>query len=539
MSKKKIVGIIASSIVGGTAIVTWIMKKKAKKTTYKAENIEAIPTRNMGFYEKYVKRAIDIICASAAIICFSPIYIGVAILVRFKLGSPVLFTQDRPGLIGEDGKETIFKMYKFRTMTDERDENGELLPDEVRLTSFGKWLRNTSLDELPEAFNILNGTLSVCGPRPQLVRDMVFMTDEQRMRHTAKPGLSGLAQVNGRNAISWEDKINWDLKYIEKVSFLEDLKIILSTVKKAFIKQEGITQDDMATAEDFGDYLLRTEKVDKENYNKKQLQATMILSGSDGIEREAGLVSIIMPSYNTASFIEETIQSVLNQTYTNWELIIVDDCSTDNTNEVVDTIKDCRIHYLKNEKNSGAAISRNKALREAKGQWIAYLDSDDLWMPEKLEKQIKFMEENGYVFSYTNYEEIDVDGYKTGVKVTGPKKITKTGMFNYCWPGCLTVMYDANKIGLIQIEDIKKNNDYAMWLKVCRKADCYLLDEILGQYRKGRVGSVSTHSIRTMMGWHYKLYREAEDMGILSSLFNTGRNLVFGFYKKKRYVRRQ
>ena len=539
MSKKKIVGIIASSIVGGTAIVTWIMKKKAKKTTYKAENIEAIPTRNMGFYEKYVKRAIDIICASAAIICFSPIYIGVAILVRFKLGSPVLFTQDRPGLIGEDGKETIFKMYKFRTMTDERDENGELLPDEVRLTSFGKWLRNTSLDELPEAFNILNGTLSVCGPRPQLVRDMVVMTDEQRMRHTAKPGLSGLAQVNGRNAISWEDKINWDLKYIEKVSFLEDLKIILSTVKKAFIKQEGITQDDMATAEDFGDYLLRTEKVDKENYNKKQLQATMILSGSDGIEREAGLVSIIMPSYNTASFIEETIQSVLNQTYTNWELIIVDDCSTDNTNEVVDTIKDCRIHYLKNEKNSGAAISRNKALREAKGQWIAYLDSDDLWMPEKLEKQIKFMEENGYVFSYTNYEEIDVDGYKTGVKVTGPKKITKTGMFNYCWPGCLTVMYDANKIGLIQIEDIKKNNDYAMWLKVCRKADCYLLDEILGQYRKGRVGSVSTHSIRTMIGWHYKLYREAEDMGILSSLFNTGRNLVFGFYKKKRYVRRQ
>ena len=112
-------------------------------------------------------------------------------------------------------------------------------------------------------------------------------------------------------------------------------------------------------------------------------------------------------------------------------------------------------------------------------------------------------------------------------------------MFNYCWPGCLTVMYDANKIGLIQIEDIKKNNDYAMWLKVCRKADCYLLDEILGQYRKGRVGSVSNHSIRKMIGWHYKLYREAEDMGILSSLFNTGRNLVFGFYKKKRYVRRQ
>ena len=161
-------------------------------------------------------------------------------------------------------------MYKFRTMTDERDENGELLPDEIRLTKFGKWLRNTSLDELPEAFNILNGTMSVIGPRPQLVRDMVFMTDEQRMRHTAKPGLSGLAQVNGRNAISWEDKLEWDLKYIKKISLAEDIKIILLTVKKALIKQEGITQDDMATAEDFGDYLLRIGKVSQEEYQKKQ-----------------------------------------------------------------------------------------------------------------------------------------------------------------------------------------------------------------------------------------------------------------------------
>lgn len=539
MSKKKVIGCVVAGATVATAVTAKVMRNKAQKSTYKADSINSINPRKMGFYEKYVKRVIDITCATGAIVVFSPLYLGVALLVRTKLGSPVLFTQDRPGLIGPDGKETVFKMYKFRSMTDERDEKGELLPDDVRLTKFGKWLRNTSLDELPEAFNILNGTMSVIGPRPQLVRDMVFMTDTQRMRHTAKPGLSGLAQVNGRNAISWEDKINWDLKYIEKVSFKEDLKIILETVKKAFIKQEGITQDDMATAEDFGDYLLRTEKVDKNEYEQKQQMAKKILIENDGIEREAGLVSIIMPSYNTASYIKQTIRSVLDQTYTNWELIIVDDCSTDNTNEVVDTIKDCRIHYFKNEKNSGAAISRNKALREAKGQWIAYLDSDDLWMPEKLEKQIKFMEENGYVFSYTNYEEIDVDGYKTGVKVTGPKKITKTGMFNYCWPGCLTVMYDANKIGLIQIEDIKKNNDYAMWLKVCRKADCYLLDEILGQYRKGRVGSVSTHSIRTMIGWHYKLYREAEDMGILSSLFNTGRNLVFGFYKKKRYVRRQ
>ena len=538
MSKKKIIGCIATGATIATAITAKMMKNKAKKSTYKVDVIEPIIQRKMGVYEKYVKRLIDIICATGAIVVFSPLYLGVSLLVRVKLGSPVLFTQDRPGLVGPDGKETVFKMYKFRSMTDERDENGELLPDEVRLTKFGQWLRNTSLDELPEAFNILNGTMSVIGPRPQLVRDMVFMTEEQRMRHTAKPGLSGLAQVNGRNAISWEDKIDWDLKYIENVSFKEDLRIIFATVKKAFIKQEGITQDDMATAEDLGDYLLRTEKVDKSEYQEKQYIAKRILNGEDGIERVKGLVSIIMPSYNTALYIEKTIQSVLDQTYPNWELIIVDDCSTDNTDEVLEKIKDTRIHYLKNEKNSGAAVSRNKALRESKGQWIAFLDSDDLWMPNKLEKQIRFMEENGYAFSYTNYEEIDVNGNKTGVTVTGPKKISKIGMFNYCWPGCLTVMYNAEKVGLIQIEDIKKNNDYAMWLKVCKKADCYLLDETLGQYRKGRVGSVSTHSIKTMIGWHFKLYHEAEGMGWIESLINTGRNLVFGFYKKKRYVRR-
>ena len=148
------------------------------------------------------------------------------------------------------------------------------------------------------------------------------------------------------------------------------------------------------------------------------------------------------------------------------------------------------------------------------------------------------MESNGYAFSYTSYEEIDIEGNKTGIRVTGPKKITKTGMFNYCWPGCLTVMYDAEKVGLIQIEDIKKNNDYAMWLKVCKKADCYLLDEYLAQYRKGRSGSISTHSIKTMIGWHYRLYRVAENLSKLSSFISTGRNLMFGFYKKKRYVKK-
>lgn len=248
------------------------------------------------------------------------------------------------------------------------------------------------------------------------------------------------------------------------------------------------------------------------------------------------LVSIIMPSYNTGLYIADSIQSVIEQTYQNWELIIVDDCSVDNTDEVVAEFQDQRIHYLKNDTNSGAAVSRNRALREAKGKWIAFLDSDDLWYPTKLEEQISFMTKNMYYFSYTNYEEMDSDGSLTGVQVTGPKKITKRGMYRYCWPGCLTVMYDAEKIGLIQIENIKKNNDYAMWLKVCQKADCYLLDKCLAQYRRGRAGSISTQKYVELVKWHYRLFRYAEKKNIISSLANAVENILFGLYKKKRYV---
>lgn len=538
MSIKKKLSIAAGMAILGSVVLAKATKNIAERNTYKAELMEPIEVRKMGFYEKYVKRWVDVACSTAAITVFSPLYIGVAVLVKLKLGSPVLFTQDRPGLVGSDGKETVFKMYKFRTMTDERDEDGNLLPDDVRLTKFGAWLRKTSLDELPEAFNILNGTMSVIGPRPQLVKDMTFMSDEQRMRHTAKPGLSGLAQVNGRNAISWEEKFGWDNEYIRKVRFIEDARIVIDTVKKAFIKHEGIVQGDMATAEDYGDCLLRTGKIEQYEYDERQTIAKRILNGDDGTERKDGLVSIIMPSYNTASYIEESVKSVLDQTYTNWELIIVDDCSTDSTDEILSKICDDRIRIIKNNTNSGAAYSRNKALREAKGQWIAFLDSDDIWMNKKLENQIDFMERNGYVFSYTNYEEIDSDGKATGRTVSGPNTITKGGMYRYCWPGCLTVMYSAEKLGLLQIEEIKKNNDYAMWLNLCKRADCHLLNEMLGKYRRGRIGSISTNSIITMAMWHFKLWNKAEKMNVLESMWQTGKNLAFGLYKKIVYVKK-
>ena len=231
--------------------------------------------RKMGFYEKYVKRLLDIICSLLFIVVFCWLYAIIAIIVRIKMGSPVIFKQPRPGIV-KNGKETIFDMYKFRSMTDARDADGNLLPDDQRLPKFGALLRSTSLDELPEIFCILKGTMSVVGPRPQLVRDMVFMTNEQRMRHTARPGLTGLAQVKGRNAISWEEKLDWDLKYIENVSFIGDVKILLETVAAVF-KRSGITDGENATALDYGDVLLNAGKISKQEYEALQKQARSIL----------------------------------------------------------------------------------------------------------------------------------------------------------------------------------------------------------------------------------------------------------------------
>lgn len=246
------------------------------------------------------------------------------------------------------------------------------------------------------------------------------------------------------------------------------------------------------------------------------------------------LVSIIVPSYNCAKYLPDTIGSVLAQTYENWELLIVDDCSTDNTEEVVKSFGDDRIRYLKNEQNSGAALSRNYALREAKGRWIAFLDSDDMWMPEKLEHQIAFMEENGYSFSCTKRVLCQEDGTLTNVYATSPKRVTKFMMRNYCWIACFTVMYDANVVGLIQIADLKKRNDYAMWLRVIEKADCYYLDEVLAIHRK-RPGSISNVKYTVLMKHLYILYRKDQKMNPVRAAWRTARNVLFGVGKKLFY----
>lgn len=475
VSKKKNLAILTGTVTVAAAIAASEAKKKADKTTYEAEPIKPIKNRKRGIYERYIKRTLDVICATGAIVVFSPVYLGVAVLVRLKLGSPVLFTQDRPGLVGKDGKETVFKMYKFRTMTDERDENGELLPDEVRLTKFGKWLRNTSLDELPEAFNIFNGTMSVIGPRPQLVRDMVFMTDEQRMRHTAKPGLSGLAQVNGRNAISWEDKLDWDLKYIKNVGFTEDIRIILSTVKKAFIKQEGITQDDMATAEDLGDYLLRNGRVTFEEYDKKQAEAKKILNNKEDVKDEGRIAavkdaaknkkySVLMSLYRKEKpeYLRLALDSMLNQTVKPDEIVLVEDGPlTDGLYAVLDEYP--MLHRVKNGTNLGLGLALNVGLKECRNELVARMDTDDCSKPERCEKQLARYEEKPYLAIVGSH----IDEFVGDISNVVSQRVVPTSseeIYNYAKKRSAfnhpTVMY--SKTAVLENKgytDLKRNQD--------------------------------------------------------------------------------
>lgn len=219
--------------------------------------IEVMPSRDGGIYRKFLKRPMDFILSLMAIIVLSPIFIIVAILVRVKLGSPVVFKQKRPGL-----NEEIFTMYKFRTMTDMKDENGELLPDSVRLTRFGRLLRSTSLDELPELFNIIKGDMSIVGPRPLAIQYLPYYTEIERKRHSVRPGLSGLAQINGRNTATWEERFDFDIKYVNNISFMKDIKIIFKTIIKA-VKRSDIGERGVDAPMDFHVYRQGFKEGDK------------------------------------------------------------------------------------------------------------------------------------------------------------------------------------------------------------------------------------------------------------------------------------
>lgn len=228
-------------------------------------------------YAKFFKRSLDIVLSFLALAVLSPILLIFSVIGAFAMHGNPFFTQMRPGKKGKDGKEKIFKLIKFRTMSNRRDENGNLLPDNARLNGYGRWLRSTSIDELPELINILIGDLSVVGPRPQLVRDMVFMTAEQRRRHDIRPGLTGLAQINGRNNITWEQKFEYDLLYIDSgITFLGDAKIVLKTVATV-LKRSDTVREGTSSDLDFGDWLVVQGKIQEPEYEEKQEEAKQLL----------------------------------------------------------------------------------------------------------------------------------------------------------------------------------------------------------------------------------------------------------------------
>lgn len=255
------IAVIVAFCIGSGFLVSGIEKKKGWSETH-------IPH---GIYEKSLKRPLDFSVSLLLVIFLGPLYLFLYLKVRKEIGTPVFFEQPRPGL-----RDRIFILRKYRTMTDEKDDIGKLKSDEERLTKFGAKLRATSLDELPELVNVLKGDMSIVGPRPQLVKDMVFMSSRCRKRHEVRPGITGLAQVSGRNSISWEDKFEKDLQYVQKITFSEDIKIILKTIKKVLTK-EGITEAGMATATDYGDWLLINGKISQAEYEQKQEEAKMLL----------------------------------------------------------------------------------------------------------------------------------------------------------------------------------------------------------------------------------------------------------------------
>ena len=239
--------------------------------------------------------------------------------------------------------------------------------------------------------------------------------------------------------------------------------------------------------------------------------------------QDYGLVSVIMPNYNSEKYVEATVKSVLAQTYQNWELLFVDDCSTDNSLEIVRSFNDDRIKILQNDVNSGAAISRNYALREAKGKWIAFLDSDDLWEPDKLSRQICYMVDNGYDFTYTYYRVCNDGEWEDFIRIS-PKKVTRRKLYNYCYFSTITVVYNREKVGLLQIPDIKKRNDYALWLFALKKCDAYLYPYTLSYYiRHG--GSLSTVPIKKLIKYHYQLFHNVLGHSVPLSAFFVLKNL--------------
>ena len=358
-------------------------------------------------YKHFFKPLFDFLLSLLAIIILSPFFLLFTPIVAIAMKGNPFFVQPRPG---KNGK--IFKMIKYRTMTNAKDENGELLPDEKRLTKFGKLMRKLSLDELPEIFNIFAGQMSIVGPRPQLVRDLVFFDEETMKRQSVRPGLTGWAQVNGRNNVTWEEKFELDNYYLSKMSLLLDIKILFLTVFKVFARKD-INTDGMETAEDYGDYLLRVEKINKEYYDKMREYAKVILARGhynqevlrcvqtvEDKSTDYSKYSFLMTVYKNTNLenLKQSIDSMLNQTIAAEQIIIVFDgpvpekvseyiYGLKNKNEELWTVVELK-------ENKGQGLAARAGMAQCRNELVARMDDDDIMIPTRIEKQLAYMQEH-------------------------------------------------------------------------------------------------------------------------------------------------
>ena len=435
-----------------------------------------------------IKRLLDIFFSLIGLILLIPVFIIIGPIIKLHDGGPVFFKQKR---VGRRGK--MFTLYKFRSMAINNDARDFRVEDQI--TPIGKFIRKTSVDELPQFLNVLKGDMSFIGPRPWMKEYYANMNSEQRRRHDVRPGITGLAQVNGRNRIGILDKIKFDIEYVDKLSFWQDLKIFFLTIKVVAMRK-GVNHKKRSLENE-------TETLRRTNAEIKGLEP---------------LVSIIVPVYNAESFIADTVKTVLAQTYKNWELLLVNDCSSDNSkNAVKPFLKDKRIRWIDLKENSGAAEARNVGIDAASGRFIAFLDADDLWKKDKLKKQVKFMLESNCEFSYTGYEFANADGKPNGKKVLVPHRLSYRQALKNTTIFTSTVMLDTEKLPK---DSIKMPNvpseDTATWWKVLKKVPyAYGMRSIASIYRRSKNTLSSNKKKAVRRIWY--LYRKVEKINPIKS----------------------